>query len=63
MTLQVYNIDKAADEKGNVIEPPMEGSGTLIRYLTIPFICGACMSEHIAQPPAPLQVQAHCAFG
>ena len=33
MALQLYNIEKAADATGNVIEPAMEGSGTLIRQV------------------------------
>ncbi|KAI0774005.1 cytochrome P450 [Fomes fomentarius] len=48
MTLQVYNIGKAADENGNVIEPPMEGSGTLISR-PLPFKCKLTVRSAKAQ--------------
>ncbi|RPD66668.1 cytochrome P450 [Lentinus tigrinus ALCF2SS1-7] len=38
MSLQLYTISKAVDEKGNTIGPPMEGSGTLISH-PLPFKC------------------------
>ncbi|KAI0751468.1 cytochrome P450 [Daedaleopsis nitida] len=36
MTLQLYNIEKAVDAHGNVIEPATEGSGSLISH-PLPF--------------------------
>ncbi|KAI0723015.1 cytochrome P450 [Earliella scabrosa] len=48
MALQLYNIEKAADATGNVIEPAMEGSGTLISH-PLPFKCRMTVRSDKAQ--------------
>ncbi|KAI0691239.1 cytochrome P450 [Cerioporus squamosus] len=48
MSLHLYTISKAVDEKGNVVEPHMEGSGTLISH-PLPFKCKIAVRSDKAQ--------------